>query len=45
MTRVSRCFHCNGTGLDDASWDGRCPFCDGFGDVDDDEDYSEDEDE
>lgn len=37
MSRVRDCHHCNGTGLDDADWSGRCPFCDGSGEVEEDE--------
>jgi hypothetical protein len=25
------CYLCNGTGIDDASWDGRCFWCRGSG--------------
>lgn len=30
---IRECYDCNGTGKDDASWDGRCPFCAGAGEV------------
>jgi len=29
------CGYCNGTGIDEANWDGRCPFCCGSGQVPD----------
>ena len=32
---VVECWDCQGTGLDPAAWDGRCPFCKGTGKVDD----------
>jgi DnaJ-class molecular chaperone len=43
MSDVVDCIMCNGTGIDNASWDGRCPFCRGRGCVDA-VDYPNDED-
>jgi hypothetical protein len=34
----SLCFYCNGTGIDDADWRGRCCFCHGTGLLADEED-------
>ena len=31
---VMDCYDCEGTGVDPAAWDGRCPFCRGTGEVD-----------
>lgn len=33
--RIRHCVFCNGTGIDDTDWSGRCPFCDGHGEVED----------
>lgn len=32
--RIGVCVYCNGNGIDDADWSGRCSFCDGYGNVD-----------
>lgn len=32
--RVVDCFSCNGSGIDESAWDGRCSFCRGRGQVD-----------
>jgi len=45
VSRAHDCFFCNGTGLDEASWDGRCPFCDGTGEVADERDICGDADD
>lgn len=33
MIDVINCYTCNGTGLDETSWDGLCPFCSGTGET------------
>ncbi len=35
--RYFDCVFCNGTGLDEADWSGRCFYCGGTGMTDDDE--------
>lgn len=44
MSDLIDCYTCDGTGIDETSWDGRCPFCKGSGEVDvpDDEDADQD---
>lgn len=40
------CSHCNGSGIDDSDWSGRCPFCNGNGEVEErEEDYDDDADD
>ena len=34
FTMIDMCYVCSGTGKDDASWDGECPICRGYGEVD-----------
>jgi hypothetical protein len=29
VSDIIACHMCNGTGIDEASWDGFCPFCSG----------------
>jgi len=41
---LTDCRACNGTGLDDADWSGRCPFCEGEGWIDDEDNDQEDDD-
>jgi DnaJ-class molecular chaperone len=42
-TVLTECRFCNGTGLDDADWSGRCFACDGEGLVEDDDDQEDDD--
>lgn len=43
MSHIRDCFFCNGTGIDECSFDERCIHCSGSGEVDDDDDLDPDD--